>query len=159
RGAPGYYVEVTAQQDDDLGHQTVQDDNGVVYTARSAVVDETVEPDKTGLDVHAAAADSGPAFNIFDAGVSGALLVRSALGVVPPQLTWVWTRGQRGSCIGSVSCYHADTKTISVLSSPTDPDEYDDMVLLHQFGHFFLDTYSGSNDPGGDHPAATRVDP
>ena len=157
--AAGYYVVVMAARDDAILHQLVQDDRGNTYQARSGVIDETVEPDKTGLAVEAPASGAGPAFNIFDQGVQAALLVKAVNGVVPPPLTWLWTRGKKGVCVGNMSCYVRDTKTISVLSIPADPDEYDDLVLLHQYGHFYQDVFSRSDSPGGPHTPLVQVDP
>ena len=107
----------------------------------------------------APASGAGPAFNVFDQGVQGALLVQAVHGVVPPALTWLWTRGKKGACVGNVSCYLRETKTISVLSTNADPDEYDDLVLLHQYGHFYQDVLSRSDSPGGTHTPLLQVDP
>ena len=157
--APGYYVEVLAHQDDDTVRQTVRSDVDRVYAIRSTgTIDERVEGDRTGVLIDALAGDAGPAFNVFDTGVAGATLVRTLLGVTPPHVDWLWTRGKRGVCPGDVTCY-APSQGISVHSAPSDPDEYDDLVLLHHYGHFFQDVFSPTDVPGGTHGARSRVDP
>lgn len=157
-GATGYYVEVSADQDSDTLRQTVVDDLGTVHTVRSATIDPGATPDAT-IQIEARADGAGPAFNVFDTGVLGATLVRDALGVAPPHLDWVWTRAKKGACIGNVSCYLRDPSRISVLSIAADPDEYDDLVLLHQYGHFFQHLYARADSPGGTHSSHDRIDP
>lgn len=158
-GTPGYYVVVIADQDDDTVKETVKNDRGETYSVRSdGAVDETSEPDKMDLRIEAKGDGPGPAFNIFDAGVVGGALVRSVHGATPPHLEWLWTSGKKGTCSGVVSCYDPATTTISVLSVTADPDEYDDLVLLHEYGHFYQYLYSRSDSPGGRHSSRSRVD-
>jgi hypothetical protein len=83
--------------------------------------------------------------------------VKRAIGQTPPMLRWIWTDGE--SPCGDVSCYRSASKKIEVLSSLADRDEYDDLVLLHEFGHFFQDLYSRDNSPGGNHSSRTRSAP
>jgi hypothetical protein len=158
-GPKGYVVVVMARQDDAMLKQLVTDDAGRTYAVRSGPIDESVEPDRMGLAVEARADGPAPAFNVFDVGVLGASLVRSVHGTTPPLLTWVWTRGRKGLCAGNVSCYFKASKTISVLSIPADPDEYDDLVLLHEYGHYYQNLFSRSDSPGGPHSSSNRVDP
>jgi hypothetical protein len=156
---PGYYLEVVASQESENVRQTVRSDVDRVYMIRSAgTIDESVESDKTGVVIEAPASGAGPAFNIFDMGVSGAILVRTMFGATPPHLDWLWTRGKKGTCPGDVTCYLSPQR-ISVLSTQADPDEYDDLVLLHHYGHFFQDLYARTDSPGGAHAARSRVDP
>jgi hypothetical protein len=157
-GAHGYYVAVVAQQDNAIVKEKVVDNQSAIYTKRSETVDESLTPRKLDFAIKATKADgSAPAFNIFDVGLLAASVVRNRLGVTPPLLTWLWTGGQHGTCNGPVSCYSQDG--ISVLSDPQDPDEYDDLVLLHEFGHFVQDHYSKSDSPGGAHGYTGQYDP
>jgi hypothetical protein len=137
----------------------VHDASAAIYAVQSEVVDESVEPDKTDLEIVAAQAEAGPAFNIFDMGVVAATLVRGVHGQVPPKLSWLWTRGQKGACASNVSCYRRSASQVSVLSIAADPDEYDDLVLLHEYGHFWQYLYSRSDSPGGSHSSQSQVDP
>jgi uncharacterized protein YfaP (DUF2135 family) len=159
-GAPGYYVRVSTQQDSDALKETVIDNGNNVYQAKSDVINETVTPEETDLEVDAMASDNtGPAFNIFDCGVTGNLTVLAATGQNMPMLTWLWTKGSAGTCSGAVSCYSSANDTISVLSTASDSDEYDDTVLLHEYGHFFQAKLSKDNSPGGFHSLSQRVAP
>jgi hypothetical protein len=45
-----------------------------------------------------------------------------------------------------------------VYSKPDNPDEYDDAVLVHEFGHFWLETYIRDDSPSGRHNG-DHVDP
>jgi hypothetical protein len=160
-GTPGYYVLVKAKQDNEVVKQSVQNAASQIYTVRSmGTIDESAEPDKTGLMIEAKKASNGPgpAFNIFDQGVAGAALLKRTMGVTPRSIKWQWDSGQKGACSGNVSCYFRGSRKISVLSIPADRDEYDDLVLLHEYGHFFQNEYSRSDSPGGPHSSRSRVD-
>jgi len=149
-----------SNQDNAMLHQTVAADTGKIYAVRSTgEIDETMEPDKMDVMVEAKVDSGAPAFNIFDIGVDASMLVRSVVGATPPQLNWLWTKGKKGTCTGNVSCYQHSTSRISVLSIPGDPDEYDDLVLLHEYGHFFQKNYSRSDSPGGNHSLDQQNDP
>jgi hypothetical protein len=159
-GAQGYYLVVMAEQDDDIVKQAVKNDRDEIYSVRSTgTINEQSEPDKTDVQITAPASSSGPAFNVFDMGVVGATLYRRHSGTTPPHLDWLWTRGQQGACGSNVSCFQRSRNQISVLSVPEDPDEYDDLVLLHEFGHKWQYEQSRSDSPGGSHSSGSQVDP
>lgn len=157
-GEPGYRVVVIASQNSELVDQSVGNASNELYAVRSELADETAEPEKVDFQVIAQADDVGPAFNIFDMGVVGGALIRRAHGQNPPNVMWEWTRGQQGSCGANVSCYNSSTGLISVLSIPTDPDEYDDLVLLHEYGHFWQDNFS-ARGIGGAHSSRNQINP
>jgi hypothetical protein len=159
-GTHGYYLVVTADQDNEIINQAVKNDQDAIYSVRSTgAIDEQSEPDKTDVMIRAQASGPGPAFNIFDVGVVGADLYRRHSGVTPPHVDWLWTQGKQGSCGDDVSCYSRSLNQISVLSIAADPDEYDDLVLLHEFGHKWQYEQSRSDSPGGNHSSNSRVDP
>jgi hypothetical protein len=159
-GTPGYYVRVSTEQNSDFLKEVVMDNANNIYQAKSAVINETLTPEETGLAVNAMASDNtGPAFHIFDMGVTGDLTVLGATGQSMPMLTWLYTKGSAGTCSGAVSCYSSANDTISVLSTATDTDEYDDTVLLHEYGHFFQDKLSKDSTTGGLHSLQERVAP
>jgi len=160
-GTAGYYVLVKAKQSNKILKQLVKNNAGQIYSVRSTgTINEVDVPDKTGLKIEAKLASNGPApaFNVFDVGVVGATLIKRSIGKTPSQLDWLWTSGQHGACRGKVSCYNRRTKLISVLSIAADRDEYDDLVLLHEYGHFFQNNYSRSDSPGGSHSSSNRID-
>jgi hypothetical protein len=159
-GSPGYYVEVVTDQANAIVDQTVVDKNERPYFARSeGIIDEQQTPDKTDVLIEAKGGASGPAFNIFDVGVEGASVARRATGRVPPRLKWQWTRGDPGFCSGTVSCYKKALSKISVRGITADPDQYDDLVLLHEYGHFFQHNFSGNDHEGGLHFYELRSEP
>ncbi len=161
-GEDGYYVAVLTDQESDMVQQTVRNNAQKIYSARSVgTVSEAAEPDKTDLAILALESDdSGPAFNIFDMGVTGALFYRSRYGSSPPLLNWLWTKGDIGDCGGHpVSCYDSSKAQISVLSIDDDPDQYDDLVLLHEFGHMWQHLQSRNDSHGGSHSATEQIDP
>lgn len=165
-GTPGYYVVVMAQQDDEFVKQAVKNDQDKIYAVRSSGTTlETQQPDRTDLDITAKESEAGPAFNVFDMGVVGASLYRQRHGVTPPFLNWLWTSGKPGACRGGsgevllVSCYIRAENKISVLSDPTDRDEYDDLVLLHEFGHKWQAEQSRVEQVGGSHSIEDRINP
>ena len=158
-GDAGYRVLVLAERDDDALRQRVVDKDGNVYVEESEVVDGGAEPRKADIEVSAPMTGDGPAFNIFDMGVLGTAKVRMVTGETPPMLTWQWTRGEQGACRNATSCYRRFNNRISVLSIPADPDEYDDFVLLHEYGHFYQNNFSRSDSPGGSHSSGERLDP
>ena len=47
--------------------------------------------------------------------------------------------------------YTSSTKTITLGDDVSDPDEWDDTVIIHEWGHFADDQFSCSASPGGNH--------
>jgi hypothetical protein len=100
------------------------------------------------------ASDGGGAFNIF-ATFNRALDVLRQAGyqTSPLPLTVFWERGARHEC---GSCYASGFMWIG--GGQADPDEYDDAVLLHELGHYYEESWSRTDSPGGDHNGG-RVTP
>lgn len=49
--------------------------------------------------------------------------------------------------------------TLRILGDENnDTDEYDDSVIVHEFGHYFEDQLSRSDSPGGSHSLSNRLD-
>ncbi len=91
----------------------------------------------------------GGAFNIFDIMLNGQEFARvnlnmSAFPATPP-VTVQWKKG-----FETVTSYYDGTKIV-VQGVVTDTDEYDDPVLMHEFGHFLERAFSKSDSPGGSH--------
>lgn len=47
---------------------------------------------------------------------------------------------------------------LGVMGTNTDPDEFDDDVILHEFGHFFAENFSVDHSLGGGHSPDSKVD-
>jgi hypothetical protein len=91
--------------------------------------------------------DLGGVFNILDAVVEGAERVRvlqpaAVFGRV--RLLWSTVNRQRAS-------FNELNNTIQLRGHPEDPDEYDDPVILHEFGHYVANFFSVDTSPGGSH--------
>jgi hypothetical protein len=98
-------------------------------------------------DFNARTDDMGGVFNILDAVVEGAdrvraLLPAAAFGRV--RLLWSTVNRQRAS-------FNELNNTIQLRGHPEDPDEYDDPVILHEFGHYVAHFFSVDTSPGGPH--------
>ncbi len=107
------------------------------------------------LDIYASDATVlGGAFNIFDVAVSGLEFLQNTLGIAQPlePLGLVWQ-----DQVASGTVFNPSTNRISLTSSydslgrPVDTDEYDDMVIMHEVGHYIVDQISRDDSPGGSH--------
>ena len=56
------------------------------------------------------------------------------------------------------SYYNPFWKEITIADDPSDPDEWDDSVIIHEFGHMADDLYSCDDNPGGPHFIGSLVD-
>lgn len=118
----------------------------VVYSVRS---EGFIADELTSLTVDlVASADSpaGGAMNILHTVMRGFDLIRRHTQVLSPQLIYRW-QPLRGFDCGS--CYSGDV--ISLGGQAADPDEYDDDIILHEFGHYFSHRFSRDSSPGGSH--------
>jgi hypothetical protein len=159
---PGFYVRVLAQQNSTSLKQVVQNLNGDIYAFRTPkenepLIDGSKPPaDQQGfkVDMEVKKADGAGALNIFDVGVDASLYAWSRLGTTPSLITFRWTTG-----VGSGSSYSKATDVIKVGGSAANGDEYDDVVIAHEYGHFVMQKYSVSDSPGGPHSSNDRVTP
>ncbi|MBM4372603.1 MAG: hypothetical protein FJ098_13160 [Deltaproteobacteria bacterium] len=99
------------------------------------------------LSLLATADSAGPAFNLFDAVSAAARELAVRYGPLPG-LDVVWSAGLSHPC---GSCYLPFAAAILVGGGETDPDHWDDSVVLHELGHWFEDSLSASTSPGGAH--------
>ncbi len=94
--------------------------------------------------------NSGP-FNIFFCIAHAARYVAEMEGgAFPPTVTVRWEDGSTtGTYTESVS------QNIYLLGDPTrDTDQFDDCVIIHEYGHFITYNYSQDDSPGGYHYGA-----
>ena len=138
---------------------TVNDMDGRVYAInQSAVVDQTEYVIKIQRD-----SDVAGAFNILDVFTSAAEYSKDKYLIETENLAAFWEKGNRlGTyyCSGFESGYCQNSEGIYVLSVPEskypDTDEFDDDVLLHEFGHFILNEYFVDDSPAGCHYITTN---
>ncbi len=65
---------------------------------------------------------------------------------IAPLLKFVWAKNHEMAC---GSCYQSHS--IYLGGGIDDPDEYDEAVILHEMGHYFIDVWSDDDSPGGSH--------
>ena len=172
---PGpYHVAVLSQEQRQETVSTpavrVAATNDTVYVAQSAMVDASQTANATNVAVLAKASDgSASPFNIFDVMI---LNLRQAATIfasgVLPALKVIWETNYPGcgatdsnGTLKYVSCYdiREARPPIKIKSSSTDPDENDDSVLSHEFGHFVIRTLSADKSSGGTHGFNLRSSP
>jgi hypothetical protein len=99
---------------------------------------------------------SGP-FNILAVIRIGNDLVRSAEpGVKFPQLKIHWTSRPRPGTSYFVS---ARNEAYILGYREEDSDEFDDFIILHEYGHYLMHVFSRDNTPGGPHGLGYKLDP
>jgi hypothetical protein len=157
-GTNKYLVEVVADQGNAIVNQSVTDKDLNVYKVRSAVLDATVDPDLEDFEIVAKKDESGPAFNIFDMGIAAASLYRTLYGTAPQPFRWEWTRGAK-ACGTLRTCAWVSDRRLLIGDEGTNTDPYDDMLLLHEFGHIWVREKSSTDGPSHAHSVTTRIDP
>ncbi|MAQ15408.1 MAG: hypothetical protein CMN30_11515 [Sandaracinus sp.] len=137
----GVTVRAWADTEHD-GHQAVVTDRRRRATTYS--VSAPAVPDAETL-VRATVDEGGGPFNIV--AVSWEAFVAYAPYVGPaPTLTYRWEAAEPFGC---GSCYGDDE--ISLGGGLDDTDEYDDLIILHELGHYFVEHHSADDSPGGSH--------
>ncbi|MBI3585215.1 MAG: PPC domain-containing protein [Nitrospinae bacterium] len=97
---------------------------------------------------------AGGPFNILDALVDGAEFVAIKNGsFTSSKVKAVWYDGNTDG-----TYYSPATNEIKFLGKSTDNDCYDDMVILHEFGHWVSNNFSKDNSPGGTHTITGHYD-
>jgi hypothetical protein len=155
-------VQVAAVGDQDVNPFTVQscpldDCSGLIYTAVSAGFTPSLDTDLGALLITVAGGKAG-AFNIFDQFVRGAAFALQNFGRIVPTHVVRWQSESTTMC--STSCFSSRTNTIYINGSIEDTDEFDDPVLMHEYGHFLESAFSKASNPGGGHdgsPADPRL--
>lgn len=123
-----------------MGHTfDVASHQGTVYTMRAPITpgQNTIKAEVEAL---------GGAFNTLDVMVACAERYAPFVDFVAPRLRVLWERGESWPC---TSCY--DNNIIRLGGHPSDPDEYDDDIIAHELGHYFVEHYSRDDSPGGSH--------
>jgi hypothetical protein len=155
-GPLGVYVRVLAQVDSTNFDVTVRDQTaGALYALRSTAFDERSPP---ALNLSASSADIGAVFNILDQALIAVAYVDAAVALAAPltPLTMVW----EADTTNTTAFFPSPTAPkIEVLDQPgaafPDTDGYDDMVILHELGHYLADQLSRDDSPGGTHSAGS----
>jgi hypothetical protein len=97
------------------------------------------------------------AFNILARLMDGRLFAKEHMGT--PPAVWVKWDGPSNDFCWSGSYYSPMEQYIHIGSCSDDGDEYDDSVILHEYGHHVSSTLSKDDNPGGPHWVTYDVDP
>ena len=94
----------------------------------------------------------GGAFNIYSQFMAGIEFIRAAdPGATFPALEAHWTK-DNGTGPPACTCFDQSSGfLIGFLDLPTDTDDYDDSVILHEFAHYLEVVFSHPSSPGGSH--------
>ncbi len=138
--------------------QSVVNLSDEVFAVNSEDVDGAETPNKTALNIAITEANNAGAFNIWDVGTTANLYAKTSTGTAPPAIKFYWEKGKNKSTDAS-SYYESDAGLIALAGATSDPDEYDDIVIGHEYGHFTMDKYSTDDSQGGDHTPSRPADP
>ncbi|UCE73121.1 MAG: Ig-like domain-containing protein [Methanomassiliicoccales archaeon] len=86
------------------------------------------------------------AVHIYDVIIDGNQFV-DVYASTPPKVVIHWEENYDAGG----SYYSPATKEITINGGPSDPDEWDVSVILHEYGHFIFDEYTPYSAPGGYH--------
>jgi len=131
---------------------------GTVYSLTSSIYSNTqpgTNIDFTASPVQASASGVAGAFNIFDmAEYSESYVENLTSQVAPIDLTLYWTAGA-----GTTGSKWYDLNgNVYLCGTSDDDDSYDDVVILHEIGHYIHISYSGSPDYYGGHSLTGTYD-
>lgn len=93
------------------------------------------------------------AFNILDMGVWVVKHLNSLGEGVPPPLHLYWFESSTNGTF-----FDRNNDRILLLGKFSDPDEYDDDIILHEIGHWVAHHYSKDDTPGGAHTIVDQND-
>lgn len=126
-----------------------------IYTAITGPV-VTAAPTTT-VDLDLDLNGAGPVFNIFDCAVKTfqhLLVLEPGLAAVPPPMNVYWeANSPDGTYFDSL------VNGIFLLGVASDPDEYDDDIILHEMGHWMATMFSKDDTLGGPHTVIDQLDP
>ncbi len=114
---------------------------------------QVLEADITTLRAQLLLRNQGGAFNILDAAVGGFGFAKAVWNRALPNLNLTWQFNAGGGTFFKHRAGGQTTDRINVkgAASGSDSDEYDDDIVLHEFGHFALWNLSKDDSPGGNH--------
>ncbi|HYN87759.1 MAG TPA: hypothetical protein VER55_04480, partial [Ardenticatenaceae bacterium] len=101
-------------------------------------------------------------FNILDSGFAAWSFWNASGGDVDGDRTFddetefEWAPDNDAS--GSNYQWWVGTEDITIADEPSDPDEWDDSVIIHEWNHFADDLYSCDDNPGGPHALGSLLD-
>ena len=153
-----YSIRILAKVDDNyISGFEVADLSGGIYAATFSSIDSD---DPYQLDVRQNTPFAG-AFNLLDVITASAEFAKQRLNVNVDNLSVYW---QKGSNNGTYYCTGSDifqcelgagiyvlSERSSISPQNDDTDEFDDDVIMHEFGHYLLERYAIDDSFGGVH--------
>ncbi len=154
-GTQSIFLRVYARQNSAAINASIRTAGNAIYTAVTTPASlDTNAPITLDLDVTIASGGAGP-FNLFDGAVLAfeyiASLDTPLLSPLPPLIVF-WDAG-------STDGTYFDGASVHIRGDASDADEFDDDVVLHEFGHFTAAHWSKDDSPGGSHSVTDQLDP
>lgn len=154
----GVYIQIQAKNaNDSTGPSAVLKSNGDLLFVIGGTLDDSQSDNFISQKIIADADNIGGAFNILDVILKGGAFIRKpgfcptptmpTEGCQAPFVTVYWEPSNSNDSFfinGSISIKGG---------GPTkyDTDEYDDWIILHEYGHFIANRFSQDESPGGAH--------
>lgn len=154
-GNADYRLRILTQGSLSSAESRVLGESGLPYAATSSEVLSGGSSRKR-IDIVADSETLSSVFNIFDNFVEAQLYLQAVANVATiPPLDAQWYPGnQRGTyfCPETYNGSECDgSDKMFVLGAADDNDAFDDSVILHEYGHFVMDSFSRDDSPGGQH--------
>ena len=151
-------VRVYAKTNETQGFKLdVKDRSKAIYAVNKAI--DLSQLNAFSVDIGATNSAAG-AFNILDVFTSAAQFTLDNSEATSVSLTAFWQPGNNDGtyyCTGFDSSYCRQGKGVYVFSNTgADTDEFDDDVLFHEFGHYFVDALSRDDSLGGCHLLSSK---
>lgn len=130
--------------------------SSAVYAGTTSPAIDTGTTLTFGVVLFTIAGGAAPAFNLFDCAVKSFQYqagVDADLPSVPPLLRIFWAAGSANG-----TYYSSALDGIFLLGLASDPDEYDDDIVLHEIGHWVADVFSRDDTLGGPHSVVDQLD-
>ena len=146
------YIRITAERGDPI-----------VYVEDSSWIDEIYEYDTD----YQSSTGGGLSFNISMGEEWSGVFNHCGCRIMARQL-WVDSGGEYDEeteihwepGYGDDSSYYDETNNeITIADDPSDPDQWDDPIVMHEWGHSSDDYYSCDDNPGDDHRPGIEIDP
>ncbi len=153
-GSTDIRVSVSAMRQD--GSLKVVDALGHVHVLEYVM--KNVDPSSLVVvpDFVAPADDGGGVFNVFDCCITVWDFIASLTSSQMPPLTVKWDAS------ASWGTYFSPSENVLYLAGAAvggDADEYDDAVIMHEFGHYIAFNLAADDSPGGPHSLSETLDP
>jgi hypothetical protein len=139
RGDPKVYVEDSSWIDEEYEYDTAEKDSG---------------GGTLNFEIHMGDVWSG-IFNIVDIASQTVDFWRSSGGSFSEETEIHWEEGYGDD----KSYYDSFWSEITIADDPSDPDQWDEPIFVHEWGHFADDYHSCDDSPGGDHAPGQIIDP